>query len=877
MLYPERLQPFSNDRFRDPPAVYRGTPFWSWNCELDQARLDEQLAVFRDMGFGGAHLHTRVGLSIPYLGEAFMGHIRDSVATCRELGLLAWLYDEDRWPSGFAGGLVTRDRRFRARRLLITRSPLAASKQGTLYAAWQVRWTPEGCLSDCVRLDDEAAAQALEQVLAQARDEDGDDAAARDPGVARSAFESYEAAGADAAELPDAAPVFAFHVIEPDNPRFNNQAYVNTFDVAATERFIELTHERYAEVVGEEFGRTCPPSSRMSLTCAQNRLATAADTRDITPPWSDDFPEGFGALRARHARAPAGIRLGPAGGAGGDARWQIHDYIAERFAAGFADVLGDWCEANGLPLTGHMMMEPTLSSQTAALGDCMRSYRGFEIPGIDILCDHHEYTTAKQCQSAAHQYGREGMLSELYGVTNYNFDFRGYKLQGDWQAALGVTVRVPHLAWVSMLGDAKRDYPPPIGSQSPWYRDWPLLEDHFARVNVALTRGRPLVRIAVIHPVESLWLLWGPGDRNLDRIQRQEGQFERLTELLLTSQLDFDFVAESLLPQLVELAEAATDETGAGAGAADAPPRLALGEMAYDVVVIPDVLTLRATTLAALAAFSAAGGRVLCLGARPALIDGQPAEQQPEAMAARDTLYRGADCAVLERYDLCAALADWRELELVNRDGSLSTDYVTQLREEADGSRWLFVARASRVPGEDIAVADMLTLRLRGLWRVTEMLTADGTSRALEGGEDQARPAGPASSTHWRRTTASCCASSPWRNSRPTGRRRRRRRAGSRSRAPRMPRRSHASTTTSSSWTTSPPASKARPSSRRWRSVCWTTSCARALTGAMRRPSPGCSPKMAPPCACACAASCPAPSRSIASSRSSASPRAVSG
>ena len=154
-------------------------------------------------------------------------------------------------------------------------------------------------------------------------------------------------------------------------------------------------------------------------------------------------------------------------------------------------------------LTGHMMEEPTLKSQTAALGEAMRSYRSFQLPGIDMLCGSREFTTAKQAQSAVHQYGRPGMTSELYGVTGWDFDFRGHKLHGDWQAALGVTVRVQHLAWVSMKGEAKRDYPASINDQSPWWQDYAYIEDHFARLNTALTRGKPVVRVGVIHPVES--------------------------------------------------------------------------------------------------------------------------------------------------------------------------------------------------------------------------------------------------------------------------------------------------------------------------------------------------------------------------------------
>lgn len=140
----------------------------------------------------------------------------------------------------------------------------------------------------------------------------------------------------------------------------------------------------------------------------------------------------------------------------------------------------------------------------------MRAYRSFELPGIDMLCDSHEYTTAKQAQSASHQFGREGVMSELYGVTSWSFDFRRHKLQGDWQAALGITLRVPHLSWVSMKGEAKRDYPASINYQSPWCKEYKTVEDHFARVNTAMTRGKAAVRVGVIHPIESYWLHWGP-------------------------------------------------------------------------------------------------------------------------------------------------------------------------------------------------------------------------------------------------------------------------------------------------------------------------------------------------------------------------------
>lgn len=127
-----------------------------------------------------------------------------------------------------------------------------------------------------------------------------------------------------------------------------------------------------------------------------------------------------------------------------------------------------------------------------------------------MLINRTEYTTVKQVQSAVRQYGRKGGVSELYGVTNWDFDFRGHKAQGDWQAAMGITVRVPHLSWVSMKGSAKRDYPASINYQSPWYEEYPYIENHFARLSTVLTRGNSIVDVGVIHPIESYWLHYGP-------------------------------------------------------------------------------------------------------------------------------------------------------------------------------------------------------------------------------------------------------------------------------------------------------------------------------------------------------------------------------
>jgi len=72
----------------------------------------------KEAGLGGFFMHSRYGLKTPYLSEEWFTCIRACIEKARALDMKAYLYDEDRWPSGFAGGVVTRDNpEYRAKRL----------------------------------------------------------------------------------------------------------------------------------------------------------------------------------------------------------------------------------------------------------------------------------------------------------------------------------------------------------------------------------------------------------------------------------------------------------------------------------------------------------------------------------------------------------------------------------------------------------------------------------------------------------------------------------------------------------------------------------------------------------------------------------------
>ena len=121
MLYKKNTEKTLSDAlFKNPTSEYRGTPFWAWNSFLTKEELCRQIDVFKEMGLGGFHMHVRTGLENKYLDDDFMELVKACVKKAKDEKMLAWLYDEDRWPSGAAGGLVTKDEKYRARCLLFT-------------------------------------------------------------------------------------------------------------------------------------------------------------------------------------------------------------------------------------------------------------------------------------------------------------------------------------------------------------------------------------------------------------------------------------------------------------------------------------------------------------------------------------------------------------------------------------------------------------------------------------------------------------------------------------------------------------------------------------------------------------------------------------
>ena len=421
------------------------------------------------------------------------------------------------------------------------------------------------------------------------------------------------------------------------NPWFYGHCYADILNPPTVERFLDDAYRSYHARYGELYGKTI----------------SAQFTDEPSPIFRLGLPRGavpFSAALVEHFEKQYGhspLELLPRLFVDGDgaATFRVRFYraISELFETNFSARIGNWCREHKIALTGHFMSEHSLYDQLLWGSAVMPNYRHQEIPGIDHLARQvHETLAAKQCQSVVNQYGKKRMLSELYGVSGQGMSFADRWWIACQQIGLGVNLLNPHLALYTMAGCRKRDYPPNLFYQQPW---WPLnsvLDDKLSRLCQIMSQGQYAADILVIHPQETASALWR-GETALvdaegvredvwdhhataagvkDEIDRYDASFKQIIAALLGAQRMFDLGDEKILSDDGEVRQRA------------GRPVLQVGQMAYAAIVVPPMATIRPATLALIERFAAAGGVLVCVGDPPALVEGVASSRAAEIFIA---------------------------------------------------------------------------------------------------------------------------------------------------------------------------------------------------------------------------------------------------
>jgi hypothetical protein len=320
----------------------------------------------------------------------------------------------------------------------------------------------------------------------------------------------------------------------------------------------------------------------------------------------------------------------------------------------------------------------------------MPHYEFFHVPGMDWLCRYiNPPTTPLQVASVCHQVGHAQILSETFALTGWNVPFEQLKWMYEWQMVRGINLLCQHLEGYSLRGIRKRDYPPSLFYQQPWWEQYRYFNDAMSRVGMLLADGIPRFEVLVLHPQSSAWLCFDNAANN--GIDDLNTAFIQLTHKLEAAQIPFHFGDERILARHGRVQD----------------NRLVVGTQAYSVVLVPPLDTLAQSTVDLLRAFSETTGTLVWHERRPRLIAGEPA---PEL----DTLTtRGTTVASLD--EIVASVPDTvRQVRVARADGTGLESVAVTVRdlspEQTGGAacRFVFLANA------DDQVDSPATVTVRG-------------------------------------------------------------------------------------------------------------------------------------------------------------------
>lgn len=581
-------------KFEQPDSILRPAPFWAINDRITTEETARQIKEMIEVGLSGGFFHSRAGLITDYLGDEWFDNLNAALDVARENDGYVWLYDEDLWPSGNAGGQV------------------AGMKDEYRSAALQAEYVPIG----------------------QRPTPDGDD----EPKVA------YKLVGRNGASIEgakvicideargntDSERLILRRWYSPKIPWWGGESYANLLHPQAMQEFIHLTHETYKSHLGSEFGKRIPGMFTDEPHVRQTSGGTA---------WWDGIPDVYAKWHGRDfwADAPYLFFDGPEAR---KIRLLFHRTILRQFSEAYSEPLYEWCEANGLEHTGHYLLEDNFEGQIACQGGGVMSlYRYHQAPGIDHLCRCTDpmLLTAKQVGSAARQLGRKRVLTEIFGCSRHTNTFEDFKWIGDYNLVLGPNFFCPHLTWYSMRGRRKRDYPPNWNYQQTYWKELRPLNDYFTRVASALTAGTAKPDALILHSIETGMAghRFGLNTRNDVNGKRPtmpadlpgedwgparaaEQPLRKTLDAVMNAGYDADLGDEVLI-----------EELGSVVG-----NLFRVGEMTYPVVIVPPAATWRPKTFELLKQFVANGGKVLLLGRLPNEIDCEPAHDEWKAFAA---------------------------------------------------------------------------------------------------------------------------------------------------------------------------------------------------------------------------------------------------
>ncbi len=545
---------FLKHNFATPGKAWGSAPLWVWHTKVTKTIIDSMMLEFKQNAFGGVMVHPRPGLVTEYLSKDWFDLYQYTIKKGKELGLDVWIYDENSYPSGFAGGNLP------------DQMP-ESYNQGQLLHMMEANVLPANTEDMVVVLKEENGSFTdITSRLSSEKDKPGKYY------LFKKEFYKKGAHMVGASEFP----------------------YVDLLVRGVTEKFIEITMKGYEKIAGKDFGKAVPG------VFSDEPEIMVQGTGNVR--WTPDL---FSAFRQKWGY-DLQTHLPSLFEETGDWKKIRHNYqqtLLQLFIGRWSKPMHDYMEKHRLKWTGHYWEHGWPEPHKGP--DNMAMYAWHQQPGIDMLFNQFDeespnaqfgnIRSVKELASVANQLNKKRTLSETYGGSGWELTFRDMKRLGDWQYVLGVNFLNQHLSMMTLTGARKYDYPQSFSYHTPWWPYYKQLNEYFARLSFVLSQGSQQNSILIIEPTSSAWMYARPGMRH-EGMTAIGNRFQQFITTLEKAQVEYDVGSENIIK-----------DHGKAQG-----KHFIVGERAYNTVVIPPGMeNIDQQTYELLKSYSQAGGKVL--------------------------------------------------------------------------------------------------------------------------------------------------------------------------------------------------------------------------------------------------------------------------
>lgn len=481
--------------------------FWFLNDYCDDKIVDKQIEEFSESRISTVCLHPRDGLLFPYGGSDWFDFIRRTAKKLAAKGIEIWLYDEDPFPSGNAGGRIVLDHpEFIARKIVMYQAAPSEIKEDGLWC-----FPATGKLLFCAFLsakDSELISDETEHV-----------------GIVRRTWTMMK--NWDSKWYYPATPLYTSDRAKANTPEYAVKVgcipekqilvaftvealsaqpwnfYVDPLNPLATEKFIEYTHEKYLKCVGDMFGN--------EITAFFTDEAKYYGTTPWTPGLLEGFQKDYGYdLRIRlfdlfsDLETPSSIRT----------KLNYREWCGRRFEQAWLKPVSAWCKNHKLKLVGHMSPEDDPVQQAVTLSNLMPLQKHLSLAGLDLIIPavgDKENPLINigilSAVSSAQQHKITGVMSESLACSGRDCTIEKVRRILNWQTVMGMTTPVVHGIFHSLRDEREFECPPDFGPASKFRDGLMQLSEELKPFQEMLIGAKQIAPVAILWPIKSFHLL----------------------------------------------------------------------------------------------------------------------------------------------------------------------------------------------------------------------------------------------------------------------------------------------------------------------------------------------------------------------------------